>query len=45
MVVYFRGRRFVLGDLDTHDAQARRLAAATVVAVDYGRQAHRDRCA
>lgn len=40
VVVYLHGGGFVLGDLDTHDAQARRLAAATtatVVAVDYRR--------
>ncbi|MBM0258844.1 alpha/beta hydrolase [Micromonospora sp. 4G55] len=40
VVVYFHGGGFVLGDLDTHDAQVRRLAvatAATVVAVDYRR--------
>jgi acetyl esterase len=38
VVVYLHGGGFVLGDLDTHDAQVRRLAAATaatVVAVDY----------
>jgi acetyl esterase len=40
VVVYLHGGGFVLGDLDTHDAQVRRLAAATtatVVAVDYRR--------
>ncbi|MEU4218339.1 alpha/beta hydrolase [Actinoplanes sp. NPDC026623] len=40
VVVHLHGGGFVLGDLDTHDAQARRLAAATsatVVAVDYRR--------
>ncbi|MFG3303051.1 alpha/beta hydrolase [Micromonospora chersina] len=39
-VVYLHGGGFVLGDLDTHDARARRLAVATaasVVAVDYRR--------
>jgi acetyl esterase len=39
-VVYLHGGGFVLGDLDTHDPQVRRLAAATtatVVAVDYRR--------
>jgi acetyl esterase len=39
-VVYLHGGGFVLGDLDSHDAQVRRLAAATaatVVAVDYRR--------
>ncbi|MFE9959884.1 alpha/beta hydrolase [Micromonospora sp. NPDC005299] len=41
VVVHLHGGGFVLGDLDTHDAQARRLAAATgasVVAVDYRRE-------
>ncbi|MEU4482654.1 alpha/beta hydrolase [Micromonospora sp. NPDC023966] len=40
VVVYLHGGGFVLGDLDTHDAQVRRLAVATaasVVAVDYRR--------
>ncbi|PYC72983.1 alpha/beta hydrolase [Micromonospora arborensis] len=40
VIVYVHGGGFVLGDLDTHDAQVRRLAAATaatVVAVDYRR--------
>ncbi|MEV6346754.1 alpha/beta fold hydrolase [Actinoplanes sp. NPDC051851] len=39
-VVYLHGGGFVFGDLETHDAQVRRLAAATgttVVAVDYRR--------
>ncbi|MFC4019315.1 alpha/beta hydrolase [Micromonospora sp. GCM10011542] len=38
VIVHLHGGGFVLGDLDTHDAQVRRLAAATaasVVAVDY----------
>ncbi|GIF75787.1 alpha/beta hydrolase [Asanoa siamensis] len=40
VVAYFHGGGFVIGDLDTHDPQCRRLAAATgatVVAVDYRR--------
>ncbi|MDG4823706.1 alpha/beta hydrolase [Asanoa sp. WMMD1127] len=40
VVVYLHGGGFVMGDLDTHDPQVRRLAAATgasVVAVDYRR--------
>ncbi|MFI5910617.1 alpha/beta hydrolase [Dactylosporangium sp. NPDC051541] len=40
VVVYLHGGGFVIGDLDTHDPQVRRLAAATgasVVAVDYRR--------
>jgi acetyl esterase len=40
VVVYLHGGGFLVGDLDTHDAQVRRLAAATgasVVAVDYRR--------
>jgi acetyl esterase len=40
VIAYLHGGGFVLGDLDTHDAQVRRLAAATaatVVAVDYRR--------
>ncbi|WP_436519893.1 alpha/beta hydrolase [Actinoplanes sp. HUAS TT8] len=40
VIVHLHGGGFVLGDLDTHDPQARRLAAATgatVVAVDYRR--------
>ncbi|SBV30087.1 acetyl esterase [Micromonospora krabiensis] len=40
VIVYLHGGGFVLGDLDTHDAQVRRLAAATAataVAVDYRR--------
>jgi acetyl esterase len=39
-IVYLHGGAFVFGDLDTHDAQVRRLAAGTgasVVAVDYRR--------
>jgi acetyl esterase len=37
-IMYLHGGAFILGDLETHDAQARRLAAGTgtsVVAVDY----------
>jgi acetyl esterase len=37
-IVYLHGGAFVVGDLETHDAQVRRLAAGTgvsVVAVDY----------
>jgi len=37
-IVYLHGGAFVIGDLETHDAQVRRLAAGTgasVVAVDY----------
>ncbi len=40
VIVYLHGGGFVLGDLETHDPQVRRLAAATsatVVAVDYRR--------
>jgi acetyl esterase len=40
VIAYMHGGGFVLGDLDTHDAQVRRLAAATaatVVAIDYRR--------
>ncbi|MEV0716625.1 alpha/beta hydrolase [Asanoa sp. NPDC050611] len=40
VIVFFHGGGFVVGDLDTHDAQVRRLAHATgasVVAVDYRR--------
>ncbi len=40
VVVYLHGGGFVFGDLDTHDAQARRLAnrlGAAVLAVDYRR--------
>src|ERR1700754_499220 len=40
VIVYLHGGGFVIGDLDTHDPQCRRLAAATgasVVAVDYRR--------
>ncbi|SDZ27471.1 acetyl esterase [Asanoa ishikariensis] len=40
VIVYLHGGGFVIGDLETHDAQVRRLAAATgarVVAVDYRR--------
>lgn len=40
VLVYLHGGGFVLGDLDTHDAQARRLANRTgsaVLAVDYRR--------
>ncbi len=39
-IVYLHGGAFVFGDLETHDAQVRRLAAGTgasVVAVDYRR--------
>jgi acetyl esterase len=39
-IVYLHGGAFVFGDLDTHDARVRRLAAGTgttVVAVDYRR--------
>jgi len=37
-VLYFHGGGWVVGDLDTHDAQARRLAnysGCTIIAVDY----------
>lgn len=40
VIAYLHGGGFVLGDLDTHGAQVRRLAAATpatVVAIDYRR--------
>jgi len=40
VICYLHGGGFVIGDLDTHDPQVRRLAAATgarVVAVDYRR--------
>ncbi|MET7968955.1 alpha/beta hydrolase fold domain-containing protein [Micromonospora sp. NPDC005305] len=35
VVVYLHGGGFVLGDLDTHDARARRLAVATAASAEH----------